>query len=170
MLDIWSLVKKHIRRRSVNSRRNLSYFEPEWWSNPFFNSKNFIYVISYLDSWLPKFEIFSDPFINFHFFAVKPYHVNIHWNWDITTWNNVFFSKNHQNHNVYALWETKTVNFVKSNLFKHDMEMICLIQFETHEIIVFFVKIIKHELFTVFGNIFWLVIQFNFIKQFFKSN
>ena len=51
-----------------------------------------------------------------------------------------------------------------------DMEMICSIQFETHEIIVFFVKIIKHELFTVFGNVFLLVIQFNFIKQFFESN
>ena len=51
-----------------------------------------------------------------------------------------FFSKNHQNRNVYALWETKTLNFVKSNLFKHDMdmEMIYLIQFETQEIIVFF--------------------------------
>jgi len=51
-----------------------------------------------------------------------------------------------------------------------DMETIYLIQFETHEIIVFFVRIIKHELFTVFCNVFLLVIQFNFVKQFFKSN
>ena len=129
MLDVWSLVIEAYPKKIRELEKKFSYFEPEWWSNPFFNSKNFIYVISYIDSWLPRFGIFSDPFINFHFFAVKPYHVNIHWNWAIITWNNVFFSKKHQNHNVYALWETKKVNFVKSNLFKHDMETICLIQF-----------------------------------------
>ena len=156
MLDVWSLVIEAYPKKIRELEKKSFIFWARVMVQSIFQFQKFYICNIVLRFLLQNLGFFQIHLLIFIFFAVKPYHVNIHWNWAITTWNNIFFSKNHQNHNVYALWETKTLNFVKSNLFKHDMDMetIYLIQYETHEIIVFFVRIIKHELFTVFGNVF----------------
>jgi hypothetical protein len=60
---------KHLWRRSIELRSSRPEFESKWWAILSLSSKLFVYAIPNLDSFMPNFGNFLDPFHNFNFFG-----------------------------------------------------------------------------------------------------